>query len=120
MRGSKAIIKILLLALAAFLSNSLLVGLARAAPVTLPSGVVIDFNKEQAEVIKGQPGVFFGAEAADMLGPGEVAISLPAELGGGYIYGRPEHLAKAFTAARVTKGTEVATYLFVKSRSCLW
>jgi hypothetical protein len=117
MRRDKPRVKILSMALAAFLTNSLFMGLAIGAPVTLPSGVVVDLAKEQAEVIKEQPGVFFGAEAADMLGPGEVVISLPAELGGGYIYGRPEHLARAFAAASVTRGTEVATHLFTKSHS---
>jgi hypothetical protein len=55
-----------------------------------------------------------------MLGPGEVVVTLPVELGGGYIYGRPEHLSRAFSAAGVTKGTTTATQLFIKRGSCLW
>ena len=91
-----------------------------SVPVRLPSGTVLQLNQKQVEAIKGERGVFFGAEAAEMLGPGEVVVSLPAELGGGYIYGRPEHLAQAFAAAGATQGTTPATHLFVKRSSCLW
>ncbi|MEE9531195.1 MAG: fibronectin type III domain-containing protein [Syntrophobacteria bacterium] len=93
--------------------------LAIVAPVTLPSGAVTKISRGQVEEIKKQPGVFYGAEAADMLGPGEVVVSLPDELGGGYIYGKPEHLAQAFNAVGATEGTAPAEHLFVKRRSCL-
>ena len=69
---------------------------------------------------KRQPGVFFGAEGAHMLSPGDVVVALSDDLGGGYLYGRPEHLAKAFDAAGATQGSAEAEYLFVKKRSCLW
>ena len=91
-----------------------------AAPVTLPSGVILDLTQEQFETIKRQPGVFFGAEGAHMLSPGDVVVALSDDLGGGYLYGRPEHLAKAFDAAGATQGSAEAEYLFVKKRSCLW
>jgi hypothetical protein len=91
-----------------------------AAPVTLPSGVILDLTQEQVEAIKRQPGVFFGAEGAHMLSPGDVVVALSDDLGGGYLYGRPEHLAKAFDAAGATQGSAEAEYLFVKKRSCLW
>jgi hypothetical protein len=91
-----------------------------AAPVTLPSGVILGLTQEQVEAIKGQPGVFFGAEGAHMLSPGDVVVALSDDLGGGYLYGRPEHLAKAFDAAGATQGSVEAEYLFVKKRSCLW
>ena len=55
------------------------------------------------EIIRKQPGVFFGAKAADMLGPGEVVLTLPDDLGGGFIYGKPESLARAFSTAGATK-----------------
>ena len=97
-----------------------LIGPVSAAPVTLPSGVVLDLTQEQVEAIKTQPGVFFGAEAAHMLSPGDVVVALTDDLGGGYLYGRPEHLAKAFDAAGATQGSAGAEYLFVKKRSCLW
>lgn len=90
------------------------------APVRLPSGMLVTLNQKQLDVIKEQRGVFFGATATDMLSPGEVVLSLPAQLGGGYLYGRPEHLAQAFVAAKATEGTTPATHLFMKPRSCLW
>jgi hypothetical protein len=93
---------------------------AVTAPVRLPSGMVVPLNQRQLNVIKKQTGVFFGAAAADMLSPGEVVVPVPAELGGGYLYGSPERLAQAFAAARVSEGTTPATHLFVKPRSCLW
>jgi hypothetical protein len=55
-----------------------------------------------------------------MLSPGDVVVALPDDLGGGYLYGRPEHLAKAFDAVGATQGSAAAEYLFVKKRSCLW
>jgi len=55
-----------------------------------------------------------------MLSPGDVVVALPDDLGGGYLYGRPEHLAKGFDAAGATQGSAEAEYLFVKKRSCLW
>jgi hypothetical protein len=91
-----------------------------AAPVKLPSGIVLDLSQEQVENIKSQPGVFYGAERADMLSPGDVVVSLPDELGGGYIYGRPEHLAKGFASVGAIRSTTTAEHLFVKKRSCLW
>jgi Fibronectin type III domain len=90
------------------------------AAVRLPSGMVVPLNQRQLNLIKEQTGVFFGATAADMLSPGEAVVPVPAELGGGYLYGSPEHLAQAFVAARATEGTTPATHLFVKPRSCLW
>ena len=90
------------------------------APVRLPSGMVVPLNQRQLNLIKEQTGVFFGATAAGMLSPGEAVVPVPAELGGGYLYGSPEHLAQAFVAARATEGTTPATYLFMKPRSCLW
>ena len=90
-----------------------------AAPVILPSGVILDLTQEQVEAIKRQPGGFFGAESTPMLSPGDVVVALTDDLGGGYLSGRPEHLAKAFDAAGATQGSAEAEYLFIKKRSCL-
>ena len=106
-----------------FVLSMLGLGLIRpvsAAPVTLPSGVILDLTQDQVEAIKKEPGVFYGAEDAHMLSPGDVVVALTDDLGGGYLYGRPEHLAKAFDAAGATQGSAEAEYLFVKKRSCLW
>ena len=96
-----------------------LISLVSAAPVILPSGVMLDLTQEQVEAIKRQPGVFFGAESTPMLSPGDVVVALTDDLGGGYLSGRPENLAKAFDAAGATQGSAEAEYLFVKKRSCL-
>ena len=37
-----------------------------AAPVTLPSGGILDLTQEQVETIKRQPGVFFVVEGTLM------------------------------------------------------
>ena len=111
---------ILLLPLVLSMLELGLISPVSAAPVTLPSGVILDLTQEQVEAIKRQPGVFFGAEGAHMLSPGDVVVALPDDLGGGYLYGRPEHLAKAFDAAGATQGSAEAEYLFIKKRSCLW
>jgi hypothetical protein len=108
------------IALVEFVLNPFFVELATAVPVTLPSGIVLDLSRQQVDAIREEPGVFYGADAADMLVPGEVVVAVPSELGGGYIYGRPEHLSRAFAASGVTRGTTTATQLFVKRGSCLW
>lgn len=59
-----------------------------AAPVKLPSGMVLDLTMEQVGAIKEQPGVFYGAQSTEMLFPRYVVvIPLPYELGAGYLYG---------------------------------
>ncbi|HYR02094.1 MAG TPA: hypothetical protein VES58_02030 [Syntrophobacteria bacterium] len=93
---------------------------AVTAAVRMPSGMVVPLNHRQLNLIKERTGVFFGAAAADMLRPGEAVVPVPAEFGGGYLDGSPEHLAQAFAAARATEGTTPATHLFVKTRFCLW
>lgn len=101
-------------------SDEVTVSVGPSAPVRLPSGIMLELNQQQVEAIKGQRGVFFGSEAADMFGPGDVVVSLPTELGGGYIYGKPEHLSQAFAKVGATAGSTEATHLFVKRSSCLW
>jgi hypothetical protein len=110
----------LLLGLANFMAVLAITSQLFAAPVKLPSGIVLDLSQEQVEAIKNQPGVFYGAERADMLSPGDIVVSLPDELGGGYLYGRPEHLAKGFSSVGAIRSTSTAEHLFVKKRSCLW
>jgi hypothetical protein len=53
--------------------------------------MVVPLNHRQLNLIKERTGVFFGAAAADMLSPGEAVVPVPAELGGGYLHGSPEH-----------------------------
>ena len=102
------------LAVAAFVIHPALVN---AAPVTLPSGKVIELTKEQVETIKSQPGVFFGAQRAEMLGPGEAVVALPAKLGGGFIYGTPEALSQAFATAGAAVGPPAEAFAVSKGLS---
>ena len=113
-------LEIQLLVLAGLMAALTITNYVLAAPVMLPSGVLLDLSQEQVDNIKNQPGVFYGAKRADMLSPGDVVISLPDELGGGYLYGRPEHLAKGFSSVGAIQSTTTAEHLFVKKRSCLW
>jgi hypothetical protein len=120
MKVNRRIFGILLLPFVMSMLELGLISPVSAARVTLPSGVILDLTQEEVQAIKRQPGVFFGAEGAHMLSPGDVVVALPDDLGGGYLYGRPEHLAKAFDAVGATQGSPAAGYLFVKKRSCLW
>jgi len=112
--------KILLVLLLGFMALLLFARNGSAAPVKLPSGIVLDLTQEQLDGIKEQPGVFYGAETAEMLSPGDVVVSLPEKLGGGHLYGRPEHLARGFSAVGAIQSTTTPEHLFVKKRSCLW
>jgi hypothetical protein len=101
MQGKTVRVLVFALAVTVFVIHPALVN---AAPVTLPSGQVVELTKQQVETIKSQPGVFFGEQRAEMLGPGEVVVPLPAELGGGVIYGLPDALAQAFATAGAAVG----------------
>ena len=120
MKNCLLTLEILLLVLLCLMAVLALARTVSAAPVELPSGIVLDLSKEQVEAIKNQPGVFYGAEKAEMLSPGDVVVALPEELGGGYLYGRPEHLARGFGSVGAIQSTTTAEHLFIKKRSCLW
>jgi hypothetical protein len=120
MKDNRPKLEILLLVLLSLIAVLTFSRNVSAAPVKLPSGIVLDLTQEQVEAIKGQPGVFYGAESAEMLSPGDVVVSLPDELSGGYLYGRPEHLAKGFSSVGAIQSTTTPEHLFVKTRSCLW
>ncbi len=120
MKDSLLKLEILLLVLLWFMAVLSLARNISAAPVELPSGIVLDLTKEQVETIKTQPGVFYGTQKAEMLSPGDVVVALPEELGGGYLYGRPEHLARGFGSVGAIQSTTTAEHLFIKKRSCLW
>jgi hypothetical protein len=91
---------LLLLGLVAFVCNPIL---ASAAPVTLPSGKVVELTAEQVATIKGQPGVFFSSGAPEVPAK-QAVVGLPQELGGGFVYGTPESLAQAFATAGAAVG----------------
>lgn len=120
MKENGLMLEILFIVLAGFMAVLAITSYVLAAPVKLPSGIVLDLSQEQVDDIKNQPGVFYGVKRADMLSPGDVVVPLPDELGGGYLYGRPEHLAKGFSSVGAIQSTTSAEHLFVKKRSCLW
>jgi hypothetical protein len=91
---------LLILATITFAFNPVLAG---AAPVTLPSGKVIELSQGQVATIKSQPGVFFSTGAPETL-TNQAVVGLPKELGGGFLYGTPEALAQAFTTAGAAVG----------------
>jgi len=91
---------LLTLALVTFILNPVLAG---AAPVTLPSGKVIELSEAQVATIKSQPGVVFSTAAPETL-TNQAVVGLPKELGGGFLYGTPEALAQAFSTAGATVG----------------
>jgi hypothetical protein len=120
MQDNRLDLEILLLVLLGFVTVLAIAPNAFAARVKLPSGIVLDLTQKQVEAIKTQPGVFYGAESAEMLSPGDVVVALPDELGGGYLYGRPEHLARGFSSVGAIQSTTTPEHLFLRKRSCLW
>ena len=103
MRSSSYTVWLMFLAMAGIIINPFFSGLASAAPVTLPSGYVLELTKEQLEIIKSQPGVAFSETAPEALS-GQVAVAMPGELGGGFIYGTPEALSGAINASGAAIG----------------
>ena len=97
-----------MLALVVFIMNPVLVGIAAAKTVGLPSGHTIELTQAQVDTMKAQPGVFYSTSNPDTLS-GQTVVALPGELGGGYVYGTPEALAQAMTNAGATVGATSAT-----------
>ena len=120
MKVSRHKLEVILLVLVGFMAVLVSARNVSAAPVKLPSGIILDLTQEQVDAIKNQPGVFYGAESAEMFSPGDVVLSLPFELGGGYLYGRPEHLASGFSSVGAIQSSTTPEHLLVKKRSCLW
>jgi hypothetical protein len=73
-------------------------GPARAIPVRLPSGKVIDLTPGQVELLKQSPGVYYFNHRPDKIINERIRhwtlIELPQELGGGFLIGRPQNLAQ--------------------------
>lgn len=63
-------------------------------PIQLASGETIRITRSQLEAILQSSGIGF-SEIEPVLRPGEIAIPIPKELGGGYIVGTPESIANA-------------------------
>lgn len=97
-----------LLILFAFLTNPLMFSLSNAQEqavvvMTMPDGTVVSMTPSQLSALAGQPGITI-SPTTPTLGPTEVAIPLPAELGGGYIVGTPSAIASALEATGIASG----------------
>jgi hypothetical protein len=83
-------------------------------PVTLPSGKVIDLNSEQVELLKQSPGVYFFYQWPDKVIKQNIrywiVIDLPQDLGGGFLIGPPQNLARGLEMvdAREIEGSETS------------
>lgn len=99
----------MVLAAFCFLASSLVTPLPlRAADdfatIKLSSGKIYKVTKAQVESLKNQPGVQFSETLPEKLAGGQIAVIIPAELGGGYIIGTAQALASAFNSAGITVG----------------
>jgi hypothetical protein len=63
-----------------------------------------EITQEQLNKVKAQEGVFFYKKLPEIVPSPLVAVELPEDLGGGYLIGTKEKLAKAFNAAGITVG----------------
>ncbi|MBI5026849.1 MAG: hypothetical protein HZC12_09055 [Nitrospirae bacterium] len=73
--------------------------------VVMPSGNVAKMTKSQLDTLIAKPGIgFSSAEPPATLPKGQIAISLPKELGGGYLLGTPEAIANGMNATKITVG----------------
>ncbi len=99
---------LLLAAAVAFALNPVVLRVAAAVEVTLPSGQVLELSETQLETIRSQPGVFYSPEHPETLA-GQTIVEVPTELGGGFIYGTPAALAQAITKAGAAVGATEET-----------
>jgi hypothetical protein len=95
---------IILLAISAFILNPFIISVsnaqAKAVPVmTLRDGRVVSMTSAQLSALGAQPGVTIAAEPT--IGASQVAIPIPAALGGGYIVGTPSAIASGLEATGI-------------------
>ena len=119
MKNCLLTLEILLLVLLCLMAVLALARTVSAAPVELPSGIVLDLSKEQVEAIKTQPGISFEVESVETLSPGDGVVSLPDKRGGGHLYGRPAHLSRASGSVGTTRSPTTPKHLSVNERSFL-
>ena len=107
--------KVWLLFFPLFISTTLpiLEGMAIAAQVTTPSGVVIEMTAKQLEALKTQPYVIFSINFPT-LKEGQIAMEIPAQLGGGFIVGKPAAIATGMNAVGITIGAKESSVRRIK------
>jgi hypothetical protein len=103
-----------LLIISAFLFNPLMVSLSSAveeavAVMTMPDGSVVNMTPSQLSALALQPGIAITATPA--IGATEIAIPIPASLGGGYIIGTPATIASSLGAAGIAPGLTASAVL---------
>jgi hypothetical protein len=91
-----------------FLLNPLLISMSNAeveaVPVmTLPDGTVVNMTPAQLSALAAQPGITIST-TTPVIGAREIAIPIPAALGGGYIVGTPAAIASALGATGIAPG----------------
>ncbi|MFH1701925.1 MAG: hypothetical protein ABIB41_00665 [Nitrospirota bacterium] len=101
-----------LLIVFAFLLNPLMVSLSSAveeavAVMTMPDGAVVSMTPSQLSALASQPGITI-SPTTPSLGATEIAIPIPAALGGGYIVGTPAAIASALGATGIAPGLKAS------------
>lgn len=92
----------------AFLLNPLMVPFSSAQEeavvvMAMPDGAVVSMTPSQLSALAAQPGITI-SPTAPSLGATEIAIPIPAALGGGYIVGTPAAIASALEATGIAPG----------------
>jgi hypothetical protein len=65
-------------------------------------------TEQQLDSLKSQKGIDFHAVLPKTLPEGQIAVSIPKELGGGFLAGTPADIASAFNASGITLGLTAA------------
>jgi hypothetical protein len=96
----------------AFLLNPLMVSLSSAVEeavvvMTMPDGAAVSMTPSQLSALSSQPGITI-SPTAPSLGATEIAIPIPAGLGGGYIVGTPAAIASALGATGIAPGLKAS------------
>lgn len=104
-----------LLIVSAFLLNPLMVSLSSAveeavAVMTMPDGAVVSMTPSQLSALASQPGITI-SPTAPSLGATEIAIPIPAALGGGYIVGTPAAIASGLGSTGIASGLTASAVL---------
>jgi len=91
--------------IASFLAVTTPVTLQAREQVTIKYGMKsYTITQQQLNKIKVQEGIHFFKELPKIVPSPLIAVAIPEELGGGYLIGNRENMAKAFNAAGITVG----------------
>jgi len=83
--------------------------IAQEFTLTLPSCAEFTVTQSQLNTVLAQPGISFSPTLPTEIPAGQVAVSIPKELGGGYIIGSAKSIAAGFNAAGITIGATAVT-----------